>query len=268
MKDLPSDKPKEVNYWAFIGVLVAISPAIGYFIAFLYEQAYFGYFGIPSDFIIIDWAHVLSGMVSLITFSSVLFIIIMFPAILRTTGIKIKSIIGDRLIWIACLLVFVIMLSLQYYTNAPYIYILYVLPLLFCLQFFVLPLISKRNVSGYETKLLEQDKTDAKKYHDNNPEWIRRYAPLINYSIMLLFIVVFTAILQGRQDAVIQKEFLVFTGSPNTVVLNATQNQLICVELNPDKKTYDDVFTIKALSTDSGTTLQLNSIGPLKPIKP
>jgi len=268
MSEVAADKPPGINYWAFIGVIIAISPAIGYLLAFCYEQEYFWYFKIPSELMIIDWTKLLLGMVSFLSVSSVLFIIIVLPDIIMNSWFKTNGVIAKHLIWVGSLLIFATIICLRYFVSDPKIWLFYVLPLFFLIRYFIFPLFSQKKINGYEAKLLEQDKIGTAKYNINNPEGIKKYQTLILYSLMLLVIIFIVAMLQGLKDATTRKDFLVFSDSPNIVVLNTTQNQFICVELNPDKVSYDEVFTILPLLKDSGTTIQLSSIGPLKPQKP
>ena len=123
-----------------------MSPAIGYFAVYLYELQYFRYFGIPSEFIVIDWTNLLAGVGTFITFSFLLFIVFIGPDFLRASGVQITGIIRRRLFWVGSSFVFVTLLVLQYSVSMPYIWIFYIIPLFSTSQIFVVQVISQRKI--------------------------------------------------------------------------------------------------------------------------
>jgi len=236
---------------------------VGYFVAYSYEQQYFAYFGIPSELITVDWTIIINGIVSILALSFMSVAVFIFPVILRYSGIKL-DIVGNNLTWIGSSNIFVLLISLQYYESNPYIWVLFILPLLLFLDLIVRPLISQRKIKGFRSKLIEEKKKIFKA-NENTPKWLLNY--LIPISLfMLLFVVTYLiAIFQGRADASIKKEFLVVPDTPNLVVLQATQNRLICVKLNADNVSYTRNYIILPIENESGITLNKISIGPLKP---
>ncbi len=255
---------QSINYWPWVSLLLAVSPAIGYFAAYLYELEYFRYFGIPSEFIVLDWTNLLAGVLTFVTFSYFLLLVFILPDLLQTSGVQITGIIRRRLIWISSVFLFVTLLVLQYSVSMPYIWVFYLIPLCFTVQIFVIPFISQRKMHGYRAKLIEHAKKIAKRA-DETPKWLKKYEKLIVFSSIAAIILILTAFLEGERVAVTKYEFLILRDYPRMVVLKAYKDYLICAPINADNRTFSRSFTIFPVINESGITLRPEKIGPLKP---
>lgn len=259
-----NENDQRVNYWPWVSVFLAVSPVIGYFAAYLYESEFFKYFGIPLQFMVLDWANLIVGMISVLTFSYFLLVAISLPKILQYARIK-TGILMNEFIWLGSLLLFVTLYILRYSLIFPYLWILYILPFYFAIQEFLIPIILQRKTDGFRAKLVEQKRLDNKKIRENNPRWMLKYGSIIAFSMITFVIICMTAMGEGRLNAVTKDEFLVLSNDPSSVVLKAYKDYLICAPFNADNRTIVKDFTIIPITQPSGITLRLEKLGQLKP---
>lgn len=259
-----NDNELKSNYWPWVSVFLAVSPIIGYFVAYLYESQYFSHFGIPFQFMVIDWTDLIKGMFSFLSFALILLIVVCFPIILQYSRIR-TGIILNRFIWLGCLFLFVTLYYLHYSAVFGYLWISYILPLLFIIQEFIVPYFAQSKIKGFRAKLIEQSKIDAKKFYENNPEWAVKYGKLISILMIVVFIICLTALSEGKRAVINQDEFLVSDNYPSSVILKAYKDYLICAPVNKENHTIIKDFTIIPITQPLGIELRLEKLGTLKP---
>jgi hypothetical protein len=82
--------------------------------------------------------------------------------------------------------------------------------------------------------------------------------------LLIIFSAVFAAIL-GVNSAREQKMFVIPSSHPDCVVLRISDDRLICAEFDRDKKTIYPIFRILKIGEDKDLLLKLEAVGPLKP---
>src|SRR4030043_140396 len=138
-----NENDQNINYWPWVSVFLAVSPIIGYFGAYLYESQFFTYFGIPLQFMVLDWTNLIVGIISFLSFSYFLIMVFSLPAILQHARIR-TGILLNKFIWLGSLFLFVTLYIMQYSLVFPYLWIIYILPFFFVIQEFLVPIISQR----------------------------------------------------------------------------------------------------------------------------
>jgi len=120
----PPSLAKRVRDWAPWEIIIPLSPAIGYGLAYLHEFGFVSVFGIPSDLIRIELISVLRA--SSIVF---LFLVLLFSVLVIAYGFswardKKGRWVGDSLPWLVSLALFLWLVS-----NHPSVYVAWVPPL-------------------------------------------------------------------------------------------------------------------------------------------
>ena len=92
-----SSVSQERNYWLLGSLTLAALPAIGYALAFVYENRFCEVFGIPKDFVVINWTSLLIAMGGILGYSLVIFALIQTPYLIRMIGVSELGIISRRI---------------------------------------------------------------------------------------------------------------------------------------------------------------------------
>jgi len=243
------------------GLLITGVPALGYWLAFLYELGYCKYFNIPSTFIEIGILNILIAIVGTTALLAVLhlfadpFYVFFGKAphaikrALRMTFLPLGVCIG---------LVFVFK-----YSFLVAVIIVCVVGLPIALIEFVIPLVTQRGVQGYVAKLEAASNYD----YEHNTSIMDTLAEKVGFKAFSLFfyliIFSFVVYLAGGFNAQMKSDFMVLKGDPDMVVLKTYNSSLLATGFDRSSKNISAEF--KMVAFDSSLELfTLERIGPLQ----
>lgn len=241
-------------------ILVALTSAFSYLVAFQYEKGFASYFRIPYQLISVDLSRVL--LIGLTLFAILIFA---FPILnlLVVVFSNIMSPVIKRLLRPYLFIIFIIITYIYLYKFTGFHrwgWILIFLVIMIFLDF-VLPLITQRTKGSYIDKLQAQDALESSIM--NIPAFIRtRYGSEIVLLIAACLIGISLSYSAGYAEAVSEDIFLVTNTNPELVVLRKYEDKLICAPLNRTDKTSLPSFTILDLSSQ-GVSFSLERLGPL-----
>jgi hypothetical protein len=134
--------------------------------------------------------------------------------------------------------------------------------LLYGLIIFGIPLIAHREKGSYLERLKATRESEDKFIQDSDYVWrYFSYKGVIAFSYFwIIYSVTYNV---GHQEAFKKKEFLVYAGSPEMVVLRIYGDNLICAPFDREKKEVQRSFTVIKIGESPKTMLNLEIIGPL-----
>ena len=256
------------NHWQWLGILVTIGPVVGYLMAFLREWGYCTFFGIPSSFIRLDTTNILLGVGEGLGLALVgLFCVAIYHEVKSEPTSKVSGPLRQRL-WLI-LSLFAISFYLVFRYGLP-LYLLascFAAAFVFLLLEFSVVVTKYRNVKGWRAKYEEQDKPIPK---DITRDFLQqRFGRGVYIIIFFAFFLLLGAYLGGFLPASTQKDFLVPSTNPNTVVLRVYGDNLICAHLANETKgnktnvVVEKSFFILKLDDEPRPILNLTRVGPL-----
>ncbi|MET0583074.1 MAG: hypothetical protein ABWZ08_14040 [Pseudoxanthomonas sp.] len=128
---------------------------------------------------------------------------------------------------------------------------------------FVWPLITQKNVIGYENKVAEQAHLEAtsKDIFSSLFEQVDRstYITLCLVIAMMIF-----AYGDGRRGAIEQENFYIVEGNPNLALIRIYGDTAVFVEFDLKKKKLDGLVRMAKISEETGITIRQTAIGRLK----
>jgi hypothetical protein len=249
------------KHWVSEGLIIAAIPIVAYMITFSYETGFAGFFGIPREFIALNFTSVFIVAGALL---GVLFFLFLLTEIISMVFPPSKDII--------------------YRTSLPFfplslmcaaLFILYgsywrewigsvVVTMLFALFWYGFPLLTQRDKKGYRKKL-EADEEAERQVKTPFDHAIRliggRKALIIILFLILLLDVSHHA---GHAAALKQEEFLVANTSPEMVVLRIYGDHLICAPFDRATKEVQRSFIVLKVADNPQLMLRLEKVGPLR----
>lgn len=251
------------HYWLLSSLILAAIPVIGYSLAFAYESQYCKFFGIPREFIVIDWTSLIIAIGSFIGYFVLVLATLWAPMLLNLLGIRIPGLITRRIFRHAAVILYISLLVVRYHSTNRFMLFLFIIPAYFMFFDFIWPLITQRKIHAYRKKLVKQDKLDSKKSF-TLPDFLSKYMPtiiLIAVALSLLYVVAF---FEGKRAAAIKEEFLIPSTYSQSVVLKTYRDYLICAQLNSDNKSIETEYFFIKLGDDPNLKLTSQKLGPLK----
>ncbi|HKK45796.1 MAG TPA: hypothetical protein VJ964_09755 [Balneolaceae bacterium] len=243
------------------GLLIAGVPAVGYWLAFLYQLGYCTYFNIPTSLIEISLLNVLIAIIGLVGFLAIInlygepffWLYKGLPEVIRPAIVK----IGAPLIFM-CGYAYVTRLSGKPFYVAISIV---VIPLLFVE--FILPLFTQRKTKGYLAKLKAQKKIDYE--YDTMMDTLAKNAGKERFLLfILLFAISFITFFAGGYKAKTKTEFIVLTQPVKSIVLKSYDNNFVTAKFDRDSNTVTAKYTLVPIDKSN---FEMDEIGPLKPAK-
>jgi hypothetical protein len=264
----PTDNSTEEkkDKWLTEGIIIALIPVLGYALAYIHEFAFCDIFGIPKEFIIVNWPSIITSIGRIIVLSLVIIGIILLPAFIQKTGGTKMGPIARRLVTYIPLLLASFFLVMGY----SFILLEFLSILAFLLYFAILdflgPCWTQRSIKGYRNRLDAQDKRDAEVMGKITflGKIGRAGATLIVFIILLLGL----SYLDGRDNAVTQEEFLVPSTYQESAVLRVYGDRLVCAPLDREKHQVSREFFFINIGDNPNLILTPQIIGPLKVFPP
>lgn len=221
-------------------VLVPLSGAFGYAMAYLHEMGFCGYFGIPFQLIMIDWTTVVIAIaanfsvISILYFTIDAFFIYINDLKSEQPHKLILGTIRRRLIYLSLFIVmFVIVFAVSSLARQQWDYVwpgILILFLFLVWLYFVAPIRAFKDVSGYRNKLKAQDEKDRK-----TRALLSWLADFIGWSsTLILLVAVFVLVLSflvGDSTARDQEYFFVPSTNQQSVILRIYGDKLICTPI-------------------------------------
>ena len=219
-----SRMPKNIDWKLLLALIIAISPVLGYSLAYVYQLGYCSVFNIPTDLIKLDLTTVLMAIAGtlgvLFFFSGFIFMILSIPRNIST--------IRRNILFSLVLLFFLFIFSLLFFTTseAEQVAIMYGIFLLFI---FLGPSVA-RKISGIKWGKVknESDKASADRVSQIINTKYFKYSML---GVILLVMVIYCGALAGRSDGMNKQIFYVPSSNPNSVVLKIYGDNMICTSL-------------------------------------
>lgn len=253
--------------WMTQGIIVALIPVLGYALAYIHEIAFCDTFGIPKEFIILNWPSIIVSIGRIIVFSLVIIGVLLLPAFIQKTRGKKTGPIGRRIItYLVLFLVFFFLVMTYSFTVLEFSFIFAFFLLYFAILDFFGPCWTQKDIKGYRNKLDAQDKRDA--------EVMGKITFISKIGRPGLTLIVFIALLpilsylDGRDNAVTQKEFLVPSIRQESAVLRVYGDRLVCAPLDKEKREVTREFFFINIGDDPNLILTPQTIGPLKVSSP
>lgn len=243
------------------GLLLAAVPAAGYWLAFLFELGYCGYFDIPTQFVEISITNILFAILGLF---GVLATLHMYAQAFYSVGRHIPQVIRNSLIKLALVSLPMAGIALVDRMSPRTIAVVFG-PLVFSVVFaeFILPLFNHRETNGYLNKLKAQHKTDIQQ-----PELLDPIAKAIGRNglliILIIIILSFCAYFAGGYTAKIKRDFMVVIGHHESVVVKHYSGQFLVSPFNRQHKSISAMYEL--ISPESGRfRFKYERIGPITP---
>lgn len=243
------------------GIIIATIPAIGYWIAFLFEYGYCNYFNIPLTFMEISIQNIMIAIIGLL---GLLAIILNFAIYFHMLFHWLPRTIKFSLLRIFTMTAFTygfFLFNKHLFSQVVLITSIMFIFLLF-LEF-VLPLISQNKTKGYLEKMKAQHKLD---FETNT--LINVTAEKIGYNksalIFLVFYLSFLAYFAGSYNAKYQNEFLILKDEKELVVLKTYSKFFLAAKFDRKTKTIFTEYKLILVDTQLGI-FKFERIGPLLP---
>ncbi len=265
-----SEKQSKSRFRITEGILLALASALSYFLVFYYEKGYAQYFDIPVSFIQVSFIDVIV-FASIVLGAIWLFTVFMNPFVIAIQTVKVHPVIRAALLRLLPLIVFfVIVFFLFGYSNRKYWGGALAVVIFIALLEFVMPLLSRRNVSGYVNKLVAQEEFDQE-FDESHPDIFGLIKRHYGWRLLLIILGVFLSTVLAEQAglarAVNQSKFLVLDTSPEMVVLRVYGDRMIAAPFNRKTQEVESKFVIKVLGEDNNLVISPEDVGSLK-LKP
>jgi hypothetical protein len=251
-------------------ILLALASAGAYLFSYYYEKGYTSVFKIPSSLIVINLSSLLTfgaiiigGFIFLIPIGNVLVMFVIGNS---------KSSKGSNPVFLHTLFPVIIVGILAVIQIAIFgirnwqQWLLYAIMLLVAAFFqFAFPLLSQKG-KNYAEKLSAQEETE-KQFPDAFVLMRNKFgnSSLIIFLVFILGISIAENV--GKSSATNQKDFLVTNTTPEMVVLRVYGDNFICAPFTRATGKTETTFTLLKSSGDANLVLNLETIGPLHPLK-
>jgi hypothetical protein len=237
-----------------IGVIAGFTTLGAYLTAFMYEWGFTSHFGIPRQFITLDWTTVLISAVAVLAVLGFIFLSVNF---VYGFSFLFKGAARTALIRTVAMAVFVTPLFLLasgwrwWFTGA--------LPLLWAFLEFGYPYIAYRGKGTYVQRLeLSQQ---AGIY--SAPSLLDRIPQRLFLLLILLAWVIWLAYSKGTYDASHKTEFLVVNTTPEAVVLRPYHDHLVCAYFDRETKEVSREYFVLKTAGDPQIILTPEQVGSL-----
>jgi len=257
-----STEPKpqtQASFGLTEGLIVAGIPAVGYWLAYLYERGYSGYFGTPVSYIQVDVDTAIGatlGMLGSLVFVYIFvnIIYILFPRNLNKT---VRNLIL-RLLYVTVFFVGVaVSLPARNYLGV------FVFWLLVVFVETVWPLVTHRKTKGYLSKIEAQQNLDETA--DTLTNRAATIFPKTFAVAFLLFLFSWAAHTIGGASARLENEFWQPAGDRSLVVIRHYSDFLIAARYCGSTKTLTGEILILPANETRALRLDLVNVGPLTP---
>ena len=254
---------KTSSRWPLYSLLIAVAPAVGYGLAYLYESEFCNVFGIPVGFVVIGWTSIITAIGSFAAFLAVILFVLHNIYFLRLFGFRIGHLSTWARLASRHLTMFLLMLLvfLRYRAFVPNLaFWVFLAPSYYLIGDLLSPLITQATVKGYPNKL--------KAYEEQYtlPTFVRSVPSWVLLLAMVSLMSAWCANFEGRKAALSQESFMVPSINTNSVVLRTYGDRLICSPFDRQTRRTENRFFIIQLGSDPDLRLMVEEVGPLTPI--
>jgi hypothetical protein len=242
--------------------MIAVAPAVGYGLAYLYESEFCNVFGIPVGFVVIGWTSIITAIGSFATFLAVLLFVLNNVYFLRLLGFPVGSLSTWARLVTKHVTMFLIMflVFLRYHSFVPSLsFWLFLAPSFYLITDLVYPLITMSTMKGYSNKLRAYDEQRTL------PTFIRSVPSWVLLAAIVLLTSAMCANFEGRKAALSQETFLVPSVNTSSVVLRIYGDRLICAQFDRQTRHTQDSFFVIQLGNDPDLRFTMEEVGPLRP---
>lgn len=257
-----NDKPIKKNiikHWGWQSIILAGIPILGYMLAYVHEVGFCSEFGIPYEFIILDWTRILIAIGKII---GIAFVLLLYLQVLVVSKPWIKKLgpINARLVkYIAVLFPFII-ITIPYRSIWFDMLLVFLIPVsVFVFFDFLYPLIKWKDIKGYRNKLKRDDEFDISK-NTLLDSLMERIGLSIVVIIAFIGVLLIASYFNGSDTAQRQEEFFIPSTNQQLVVLRIYGDNLICAPLDREAKEIERNFFILEMSD---IALKPEKVGPL-----
>lgn len=236
-------------------VMIAIYPALGYFLICIHEVGYIITFNIPVEFININ----ISNFINIIPmiFIKLLTFFLFWNSISRLIYIEE---LGNPIAYkiyqmLKVSAYFLIMASFWY--DKSFIWSTLSAIIIYFLFYFSFPLIAQRKIKGYKNKLLAQINLEKNDYSKTLTWYHIKIFGYIN--MRFIFLLIFVAIIMfnsGMAEAMLKTNYYKLN---DNVVIRIYNDVIICCEYDSKSKKIDD-SSFKVLQKDNIDNLKFEEI--------
>jgi len=243
-------------------VVLAAIPALGYWVAFIYELGYFNYFDLPRGFIEIALNSILLNSLSVV--SGLVLFIMVFDFIRRA-----MSGVTEALKYTLYKLLFVYFLvfgfGLVFDRSINEIQILLlILAAPIILKEILWPLWSHRHIQGFGNKVTAAKKTDFE-FDSLTDKIAEKTGAILFLLLMFIYLISIFSYLAGGYQANKQEYFLTSEAKPNYVLIRKYANNWLALKI--DLETHEFHKTYELIPTDKISAFSSTNIGMLKKIQ-
>jgi hypothetical protein len=260
---LESEQKKATDKsWLTESVALFLTPALGYFLAFSYEQGYCGTFGFPSYLIKPDLSEIL--IFATVAIGYWFFLFWVFDAWLDIGRVNPdprlrpwQHLIG-RYLPLYTLFSVILILYLGFWRK--WVFFLGII-LFFPLADMITALLRKANGKTFAEKWKENNL-----WADSDSVFFRVRARLGRSGSLLLAFVFLGSLLAGilgNSTALRQTSFLVPSSNTNAIVVRYFGDKFICAKLDPNTRRPIKTFVILSANSDTNLEFKSEEIGPL-----
>lgn len=244
------------------GIVLAVTTAFAYALAYYYESGYADTFGIPRELISLDVRTILIAATAFVTYIyvAVLMLDVVWSAIPKGGGL-----LTLEVRFVAILLIVLFLYAFAYGQDSGDVIILIVGSILICLLYYLWVFFTGPRGLSFREKLLLGYKADRKIHKEG------LLGPLIdrlggNSAIVLIGVGVFALFLAdaiGHGTASKQNDFFVLEDESNQVILRVYGNSVISAPFDPCTNEILAPLTVQQMSDTSSLKLRRVRLGPL-----
>lgn len=246
--------------WITDSIIVAISPIIAYLIVYSYEIGYAKTFGIPLEFISINFSSFFVIASSLLNIILIPFLVINIFIILFHGS---NNPIINQFKMYSHVYIMLIGVLFAYAPIWERIWPVFIFIIVFTAISFILPIFKHKEKGKYLDRLRAQQEEEAQTVDVSH--YVYRFLGKNGYHIFIFIIVIlFLSNIAGESTALKKEEFLISSDSSTTVVLRRYADNFIYAKYNENNKELYPNFNIVKIDSNDETEYSIKKIGPLK----
>jgi hypothetical protein len=229
-------------------VLIAATPVVGYFVAYLHEIGSAQEYGIPYGFVSVDLSTALASALALVV---VLIVVsVMVNALILVFPHEAPSAVRARFTGGAwAVLILVVLVSIYGPEWRAWIWAPAGAAAAFLLSLTV-PLLTQRNVEGYVAKLEAADAVNREGVNRNLLSWASaRFGSSVIYVTLGILLAGYLAYSTGRASAMHDRDYLVIQGKPEFVVLQVYGDVVVTAEFDRQRRCISHHLRVLKLSS-------------------
>jgi hypothetical protein len=241
-------------------VLIAAASALSYAVAYAYRSGFASHFDLPPLLLTPTLGGILQAAAT-IGLLLLGFWNILNPLWMFLPG---KHLALGRIVRRLLLILLIMLLILYGYLTSWWSWALIGTFMSFmAFGFLIFPLITQREIRGYENKLLAQEKVEAARGNTLIDEARRRIGDKALSVIIAAFVLLYFAYAVGKKAAKDQEDYFVLADTPDHVVAAMDDDMVILVAYDPAAMILKRAYTIRRLNSERVWQLEKKHIGKL-----